>query len=361
MSEPPTVVVTGLGGGGLGEQVLKALRLSAIRYRVVGCDVTRISKGLQEVDRSYILPPATDPDYVDCLLAVCRTEGARALFPGSEAELRVLSRGRRRVENAGVFCPMNPADVIDVCLDKRRTMERIRHLGFSCPRTVWAGGPGDLDAVDFLPAILKPSVGGGGSSDVHLAQTKAELRAIADGLLAARQGILVQEYVGTPEEEYTVGVLIAMDGELLHSIGMRRSILPALSNRLKVPNRTGRAELGPVLAISNGISQGEVGMFPEVTGRCESLALALGCRGATNFQCRRVAGEPCFFEINPRFSGTTSARALFGFNEPDLLVRRHVLGEPIAPRFAYESGHLVRGLAEVRVDDRPVPQARGMR
>ena len=33
------------------------------------------------------------------------------------------------------------------------------------------------------------------------------------------------------------------------------------------------------------------------------------------------------FEINPRFSGTTSLRAMVGYNEPDVLIRHHVLGE----------------------------------
>lgn len=360
MSDGPTVVVTGLGGGGLGEQILKALRLSTLQYRIVGCDVTKISKGLQEVDAPYLVPLAVDSDYVTSVLAVCRKEAARALFPGSEPELRALSRERGRLEQAGVFCPMNPESVIDLCLDKKRTMEGIRDRGFACPRTVAVGAPDDLESVDFLPAVLKPSTGGGGSSDVYVAQTKAELRSIAEVLLAARRDLVVQEYVGRPEDEYTVGVLVAMDGELLHSIGMRRSILSALSNRLRMPNRTGREELGPVLAISSGISQGEVGPFPEVTRPCEDLALALGCRGATNFQCRLVGGRPSFFEINPRFSGTTSARALFGFNEPDLLFRRHVLGEPIAPRFAYTEGHVTRGLAEVRVGDRSVPSARAL-
>ncbi len=101
MSKPLTVVVTGLGGGGLGEQILKALRLSSIPYRIIGCDVDRNSKGLQQVDRPYLVPLASDPEYLASVLAVCRTEQARALFPGSEAEVRILSRHRARIEEAG--------------------------------------------------------------------------------------------------------------------------------------------------------------------------------------------------------------------------------------------------------------------
>jgi carbamoyl-phosphate synthase large subunit len=53
------------------------------------------------------------------------------------------------------------------------------------------------------------------------------------------------------------------------------------------------------------------------------------------------------FEINPRFSGTTLLRALAGFNEPDLLIRKHLLGEPVRARFDHAFGTVVRGLSEV--------------
>ena len=53
-------------------------------------------------------------------------------------------------------------------------------------------------------------------------------------------------------------------------------------------------------------------------------------------QCRYVGDQVVTFEINPRFSGTTFIRALAGYNEPDLLLRREVLGESVEPFFAYD-------------------------
>ena len=134
--------------------------------------------------------------------------------------------------------------------------------------------------------------------------------------------------------------------------------MAALSNRTKVPNRTGHARLGPVLAISSGVSQGRIGRFEEVCGQCEEIAVALGARGAFNIQCRVVDGRVVVFEINPRFSGTTSLRAMVGYNEPDTLVRQHVLGERITPRFPYREGVIVRSLAETLISNVDVPVAR---
>jgi len=143
-----------------------------------------------------------------------------------------------------------------------------------------------------------------------------------------------------------VGVLSSMDGELINSIAVKRMILTSLSNRIKAPNRTGKAELGKTLAISSGVSQGEIGVFREVTAPCEEIAARLGSRGAINIQCRYVDGEVYVFEINPRFSGTTSLRAMVGYNEPDILIRKHLLGEEIKPFFEYKTGYILRGLEE---------------
>ena len=197
----------------------------------------------------------------------------------------------------------------------------------------------DLAAIDMLPAVLKPSVGGGGSMNLFLAQTRAELDTFGRYLLGLYPEFIVQEYVGTPETEYTVGVLHTMDGEYVNSIAIRRHLGAAISSRIRVPNISGRADLGPTLVISSGFSHGDIGRFPEVTAASERIAKALGARGAVNVQCRLVDGEIYVFEINPRFSGTTSLRSMVGYNEPDVLIRHHVFGEPIEPGFAVRGGH----------------------
>ncbi len=81
----------------------------------------------------------------------------------------------------------------------------------------------------------------------------------------------------------------------------------------------------------------------------QRIAAALGVQSAVNIQCRLVNGEIYVFEINPRFSGTTSLRAMIGYNEPDVLIRHHVLGEDIEPDFAYAEGTILRGLCETYV------------
>jgi carbamoyl-phosphate synthase large subunit len=348
---PIPVVVTGVGGGGIGEQIIKALRLADNRYEIIGCDAARYSLGFTLVDHPYLVPRATDAEYIPTMLSIAARHNARAVFVGSEPELQALSRGRDLFINAGILLPMSPAEVIDTCLDKKRTITFLSERGFHTPRTIQIATIDDLEGVPFFPAVLKPSIGGRGSADVVIAQDRDELIAFGRYLLANGRRILAQEYVGTPDSEYTVGILADMDGEVLGSIAVKRLITSGLGLRSQVSNRTGRRSLGSNLVISSGISQGEIGPFPDVTVQCEKIAKELGCRGPINIQCRLVDSAVVVFEINPRFSGTTSLRALVGFNEPDLLVRSHLLGEQVTP-VQYRSAMVLRGLHEAVVDAR---------
>jgi carbamoyl-phosphate synthase large subunit len=151
---------------------------------------------------------------------------------------------------------------------------------------------------------------------------------------------MVQRYVGTGNDEYTVGVLTSFEGELLGSIALRRRLTGALSTHSRLKNYSRDSE---PLVISTGISQGVIDDFPEVRRYAETVALALGSRGPINVQCRLTEEGMRVFEINPRFSGTESLRALAGYNAPDTLVRKYVLGEDIAPMH-YERGLALRGL-----------------
>ena len=51
--------------------------------------------------------------------------------------------------------------------------------------------------------------------------------------------------------------------------------------------------------------------------------------GSLNFQMKKHKNKFYIFEINPRFSGTTSVRAFFGFNEPEMFIKSFFLKKEI--------------------------------
>ena len=346
------VLVTGVGGGGHGEQILKALQMSeAVDYSIVGADMSKFSMGLAKVKNKEILPPAIHPDYLNQLLDLCKKYNIKALFHGSEPELRVMSENRKLIESQGIFLPINPKEVIDLCMDKNSTASFLNQNGFQTLRFKNVSEMHHTDEIDYFPVVLKPSLGGGGSANVMIAQSANELKMFATFLLNEYKEFIVQEYVGTPQNEFTVGVLLDMEGNYLNSIAMNRYILSSLSNRTKVKNRTTRKDLGELLAISSGVSQGKLDRFPEISEPCSKLAIKLGAKGSINLQCRFYKGKVYVFEINPRFSGTTSSRALVGYNEPDVLIRKHLFDENIKPDFEYKRGLVLRGLEEIYFEE----------
>jgi carbamoyl-phosphate synthase large subunit len=346
------VLVTAIGGGGHGDQILKALRLAPPgRYSIFGADANPHCPQASLVERFVTLPRARDPEYMTVLLRTCSELGIRALFHGCEPELLLFAANRKLIEDAGIFLPINDTALIQLCMDKARTNERLAELGFPVPRYVNVKNESEFDAIDWFPVVVKPAVGGGGSANVYIAQDMKELKALAAylGLGDIASGFMIQEYVGAPDQEFTVGVLHDLDGCYVNSIAVKRHLTSGLSVRTSVSNRTGRKELGRRLVISSGVSQGDIGRYDEVTRQCREIADRLGSRGPLNLQCRFVDGKVRVFEINPRFSGTTSLRAMVGYNEPDVLIQKHIYGFDIEKDFAYEEATILRSLIETRI------------
>ncbi len=343
------VLVTAMGGGGHGEQILKAIKLAEKgRYWIVGADANPNCPQFDMVDQSAVLPFASANDYMDQLFGLIDKYKIQALFHGCEPELKLFAQHRKKIEERGVFLPINPTEVIELCMDKEKTNHRLTELGFDSPKFTVIETMCDLATIDWFPVVVKPSIGGGGSANVYIAQNSRELNGLAEYLQLGENQIkfIIQEYVGTPDDEYTVGVLHGMDGEYINSIAVKRAITGGLNIRISVPNRSSNAKLGSKLVISSGVSQGQIGRFPKVTEQCKAIAKAIGAKGPLNIQCRLVDDTVKVFEINPRFSGTTSLRAMVGYNEPDVLMRTHFCGESFKTDFAYDEANIIRVLFE---------------
>ena len=338
------VLITGVGGGSHGLEIMKALRLSELSYYICGTDMSKQSMGLFKSDKSYVVPPASHNRYIDMILDICKKESIQVIFHGSEPELKVLSDNREMFEERGIFLPLNSREVIDMCLNKKQTFIFLQKQGIPIPKTVAIDSEKDVDAIDFFPVVIKPYIGGGGSANTFIAQDKEELVFFCKYILKYERKPLVQQYIGSYDNEYTVGVLSDRDGNVISNIAIRRFILSGLSNRLKISSINNRNK---ILAISSGISQGEVVDETRLLEQCRQISLAIGSKGPLNIQCRFVDNKVYPFEINPRFSGTTYIRALAGINEPDLLIRKYVLKEVISEDIVAKQGLVIRGLEEM--------------
>lgn len=335
------VLVTGIGGGGHGEQILKALKLSSLGLYIVGTDVTAESSGKHYVNSFHQLPYASDPNYGTMFFDIVDKHRIQFVFHGSEPELRFLSENREEMERRGVMHCLNSRETISLCMNKFNTYRTLESRGLVLPKYRKIDSLEEVEKIDFCPVVLKPNTSSGGSAHVHLALDLEEAFLLSKYLLKRKIDVVAQEYVGDYEQEYTIGVSSDVSGNVLGSVIVRRKLGTSLSTRLKI--REGKQ----TYMISTGISQGDVCHGDLLKEQAARIARLLDSRGPLNIQGRLVGERLMLMEVNPRLSGTTSLRAMAGYNEPELMIRYYVNKEKWSGD--YKDVTILRTLEEMRI------------
>ena len=322
------IMVTGVGGRSVGHQILQALLLLGEKYQVVVTDADSFSFGLYQVPHRYVVPIANDPDFISSIISLIRKMNVKALLPGTEVEVKVLSKYRRDLLANGCVLIANPDNVVKICSNKWLLFQWLQRNGIDNPMTVSADNWEDLISVTGFPVVAKPAENSGGSRNVEILKDKREVIRYLEESEGSE--VLFQEYVGVAEHEYTVGVMISKAGKVIDSIVVQRKLTGLSLGSERIIN-------GSLYTLSSGYSQGFIIKHRLIQNYCENLAMKLGMHGPVNIQCRLIGDRIQVFEVHPRFSGTTSIRAMAGFNEPDILIRNYLFDESFG-RLNYQTG-----------------------
>ncbi len=173
-----TALVTGVGAP-VGVSIIKALRASHLKVRVVGVDFEPLAQGLFRLDRAHLVPSARKDAnaYFEALVKVRRAESAQILFSGWEGELPLLAdRKAEFEERTGAVLPLAPA-ATRTALDKWLTVKTLSVAGVPVPDTML---PTDLEQLEAFrrkhayPYVVKPWHSSGGRGLV-LVNTDEEL------------------------------------------------------------------------------------------------------------------------------------------------------------------------------------------
>jgi carbamoyl-phosphate synthase large subunit len=275
------------------------------------------------VDRAFVTPAATDAALAPKLIEIIEAEQIEAVYVCSPAELAFFCDARAAIEAASpVRIFVNPAGVIRIGQDKLETARFLEAHGFPYAETALAV---DDRAVDRLverwgfPVIVKPRRGWT-SSNVFRPGSRAEIE-------AARTLVpepVVQRYLPDAGAEYTAGVVGSAAAGTFAWIVLQRDLIQGTTYRT------------------------ELAQDPSIGAQIVAMAEALGVEGVCNFQFRIVDSRPFVFEINPRFSGTSGIRYLYGFNDPEMMFEHACLGQPIRQP-AVQPGVVLRYWNEVHL------------
>lgn len=268
-------------GGDIGSSVIRHLRKEFSRDCLLGCDITPYAGGRTDAGEFFLVPPFTDAaQYTDFLLKECAARAITHILPMTEGEIIVFDQNRKLFEQAGIRLMIQDSKLLQIALSKWETARTVKEIGLKSPRT-WR--PDDGECISY-PVVVKADRGCG-SKYVKVAKNRQEyemaLEAVADAV--------VQEYVGSPDEEYTMGVF--SDGTQTRSIAFRRTLCGGM---------TCTAEL---------VEDEKLDKIAKVTAK--NLAL----KGSINIQMRKHDADYFIFEINPRISGTVGFRHLLGFED----------------------------------------------
>lgn len=321
------VLVTG-GGSGVGQGIIKALRISGLPVTVVSGDIAPLNAGLFLADEATLIPRVEDADALERFITLLSRGEFNVVMIGSEFDLAFFARHRDTIEaRTGCKVMASPLSTVEIANDKWLTTEFLRvnglpHAAACLPAQVdeaaaWAAANG-------YPVVLKSRTGTS-SRNVHIVRTEADLRR----LFSQVPNLMLQAFAGNEGDdlahEYTCAVFRAADGSLLGPFTARRTLRGGSSWVVEVGNYHW---LHPTL-----LAIGE---------RIPSL-------GSLNIQLRDGPDGPIPFELNARFSGTTAVRAHFGFNEPAFALRSYLLGETM-PQPQIGAGLALRYLEEVFLD-----------
>lgn len=343
------VLVTAVGGLGVGQQIVKSLRLeTGLSFKIVGTDIQSCEQNNEYIDKFVAVPPANSDNYLSEILSIIALHNIQIVFCGSEPELWRLSENKNKIEAAGAKIIIADPSLLNLTLQKFNLSAWLESNEFPYLKSILLEDFENIPEINFFPIIVKPNSGSSGSKDVYIAQSLNELNALLTYLDTKMQSknIVLQEYIGSLSQEYTVGMLYSDTGEYINSIAMKRDLTGPLNLRLKEKNKDVANGFGEYLGVSTGISMGHLGKYPEITNFCKKVCDSLKVSGPINLQCRFHAGEVYIFEINPRHSGTTFARALAGLNEPVTLIKRHVLDQTVLKDFTFTHGYFLRSIQE---------------
>lgn len=304
-----TVLVTGIGGN-VGQGILRCLRAGFPDFKLVGTNTVFFNSGSHLCDRTFQVPLATDPNFIDAFNSIVESESVDLVLPATDYETYYLSKHANAIH---AVVATSPLETCERYLDKYSSW--LHHQSHGVPFAT-SCLPSEFEG-QFENWIVKPREGRG-SRGLHISPT--DTKSFGD------DEYLVQELLKGPE--FTTAFYVRQDGALHGHVTMERELSAGATTKCRIA--TEQAKLAEALV--------------------NKLIAASPFRGSANVQSILHQGELIPFEINCRISGTNSIRHHFGFQDVVYTVEERLLAHPPHP-VALRPGVATRILMDVIYQD----------
>jgi carbamoyl-phosphate synthase large subunit len=273
-SEPTNALLTCAGRKAY---VLDALLRSPRAGRLLLTDANPQAEASARAGHFAHLPPASSPDYIAALLALCARERIDCVLPTNDLDLCALGAAHARLAAAGVALLGPVPDSVEIFGDKLRAAQWLEARGFATPETCELEKAEQAIERFGLPLVAKARCGQG-SEGLSVCRTPEDLR-------RALPHAVLQPLVRGPE--FNLDVLRGPRGVV--------SVVP--KRKLEM--------------FAGGTQRAETLDAPELVSLGVRLGDALGHLGSVDVDVILEADGPCVLDINPRLGGGFPFTALF--------------------------------------------------
>lgn len=322
------VFVTGAGSA-VGQSIIKALSLSKLNLEVLTGDMSKLSAGLY-MRQGYIIPAVEKKRSLKWFIDFLNKKKINILLVGNEYELEFFGKYKKIIQKkTNTLVCVSDYEVIQTFNNKFFTVEFLKRNKFYYPKSY------NIKNIKLTknkvklryPFFLK-DMHGTSSKSVFLINSFHELidksKLLKDPIIQENLG---QKYnVYNFHNEYTCSLFYTREGEILG---------PFMSERIL---KHGTSWV--VRSINND----------QLKKNILKIGKKINAVGSINFQIKKHKNKFYIFEINPRFSGTTSVRAFFGFNEPEMFIKSYFLKQKIR-NCRYKIGMAFRYFEDIFVNN----------
>lgn len=258
--------------------------------RVVATDCSNLAPAVYDADAFYLVPRITAPDYLECILDICRKEHIDGVFSLIDPELSLLARERERFLEIGTTPVISPYDLVETCFDKYRMFLMLQKMNIPTGKCYVkkedffdAVGRGEIS----YPVFVKP-VKGSASININQANSDEEIEL----LFRLYDDLMIQEYMHG--QEYGADVYVDMKSGKCTSIFVKK----------KIKMRAGETD--------KSVSVRD----PQLFAMLRDFAERCGFVGMIDIDIFLIDGVYYISEVNPRFGGGYPHAYVCGVNMP---------------------------------------------
>lgn len=179
---------------------------------IYAADAMKYAPGLQNADKSFIIPLANDSNYLPELLKICKENDIQAIVSINDLELPVLARHKAELARHGIQAIISSPEIIDMTFDKWKSYEYCQKHQIPVPYTYhWTDQDlllSDLKSGRLVFPILAKPRKGSRSVGIYLIEDKEQLLADIEKVRLSEipedEKVIYQEYIDS--DQYSVHV-----------------------------------------------------------------------------------------------------------------------------------------------------------